>query len=106
MKYWNKKGNEEAKNNILHKLIDAIYNEFGDKEMGRSKNKHLERLRKAKYVYYRFYNDGDFNSRIFKCYFGCGSISEVNNFDGKVLDDGLDKLILAAYAEQKALGTI
>ncbi len=101
MKYWNSKGNEEAKNNILHKLIDAL-----EGEMNKSKHKHLERLRKAKYVYRRFYNDGDYNEKQFVAYFDCDTFGKAHENEGARLDDGMDKLILAAYAEQEALGNI
>ncbi len=101
MKYWNSKGNEEAKNDILHKLIDDL-----EGEMCKSKNKHLERLRKAKHVYRRFYNDGDYNKKQFVAYFDCDTLGKADANEGARLDAGMDNLILAAYAEQKALGNI
>ncbi len=104
MKYWNSKGNEEAKNNILRSLTADIWGAFGEKGMKRSKNKHLERLRKAKYVYRRFYNDGDYNEKQFVAYFDCDTFGKAHENEGARLDDGMDKLILAAYAEQEALG--
>ncbi len=106
MKYWNSKGNEEAKNNILRSLTADIWSAFGEKGMKRSKNKHLERLRIAKHIYYRFFNDGDYNKKQFASYFDCDTYAKAKENEGARLDDGLDKLILAAYKEQKALGTI
>ena len=64
MSYWNRNGKYEKKLDILHTLIDEKF-DWDTKKMPRSHsggcNYHLERLRKAKNAYYRFFNDGDAN---------------------------------------------
>lgn len=70
--YWAGKGRHEIPLARLINLIDEKLVQFGpaapympSASTGR-KNYHLERLRKANYAYYRWYNDGDSSSILTK----------------------------------------
>lgn len=107
--YWNNTGTYENTLKVLHDLIDEKFN-FDTVRMPRSakgqENYHLERLRKAKNVYYRFHNDGDGGVKFYHA-FGFGA-NEFKMWDGyystsiyKHIDDAMDKLIESAAAEQE-----
>ena len=68
--YWCRKGKYENAVEKLDLIIDdqLIYDGPWKASMPKSsgKNYHLERLRKAKYAYYRFHNDGDQSSILTK----------------------------------------
>jgi hypothetical protein len=67
--YWAGKGRFSKEEKVLTEVIDDKLPHFGsDAKLPKSHsggaNYHLERLRKAKYAYYRWFNDGD-HSNIF-----------------------------------------
>lgn len=68
--YWCRKGKYEKAVEKLDDIIEdqLIYDGPFKASMPKAsgKNYHLERLRKAKYAYYRFHNDGDQSSILTK----------------------------------------
>ena len=83
--YWCRKGKYEKAVEKLDLIIDdqLIYDGPWKATMPKAsgKNYHLERLRKAKYAYYRFHNDGDQSSIAFYCAYN-ESVDAVFIIDG------------------------
>lgn len=62
--YWNRDGKYQADMDLLHELIDEKVAEEGlEKFVANPANKHLNKLRWAKNVYYDMYNNGLCNLR-------------------------------------------
>ena len=106
--YWAGKGRYEAEESILHDLIDEklVYDNPDcpyTARMPRSHsgggNYHLEKLRKAKYAYYRWFNDGD-SSNIFS---HRATLKKVGGHgaNDQTVELIMDLKIQEAWAEQK-----
>ena len=104
--YWSGKGKHEKKIDVLGKLIDdtlvyggsinqlySIWTVTMPKAYSGGKNYHLERLRKAKNAYYRWYNDGDKN-QIF------GRALKTLCYGDAGVENVLNQKIEAAWQEQ------
>ena len=107
--YWNSKGTHQALANELNKLIPTVG------EIKGSKNKALEKFRKASNVYYDVFNNGlcnrgraftgifKFNASNYKLarYTKWGLVREID-FNRIIvpMDKVMDEIILAAAKEQ------
>ena len=107
--YWDDKGRYNDEINALQAIIPRS----GSVAYPRSKNKHLERFRKAMNAYYDLYNNGLWNrAREFANLFKFYGLREVMRYgelsDGtrRAIDITMDEYVLLAYKEQVALGNI
>ncbi len=97
--YWNGYGRYQEQYAILRKLIPTE----GALPNARSKNKALDKLRRAGNCYYDLYNNGLGNRAAeFRQVFGFGGTRIVKNRfkTDPTLEASLDQMILAAYKEQ------
>ena len=97
--YWNHNGKFDDLNNALHKIID---DKITDVKFAKN-NPKLEKLRKAKHYYYRFFNDGDLNALVWYSYTG-KSIGYNKQSQADAIEAALDKLIFEAAEEQNLIG--
>lgn len=104
--YWNHNGKYEEKVKVLDDLIDEalVYDGPWKAHMPKSysggPNYHLERLRKAKYAYYRWYNDGDGSSILTQAAKKLGHSSWC--IDHEAVEDVINAKIEAAWGEQNS----
>ncbi len=101
--YWAGKGRFSKEEKVLSEVIDEKLPHFNyDAKLPKSHsggaNYHLERLRKAKYAYYRWFNDGD-HSNIFS---HRGTLQKVGAYapNNHVVELILDLKIENAWKEQ------
>jgi hypothetical protein len=107
--YWNDRGtyNEESK------ALQALIPLSGTVAYPRTKNKHLERFRKAVNAYYDLYNNGLWNrarqfANLFKLYGLREELhyGELQERTVRAIETVMDEYVLLAYKEQVALGNI
>jgi Txe/YoeB family toxin of Txe-Axe toxin-antitoxin module len=121
--YWNNCGRYEELNKKLHARIDEIIAEQGEESVrtrGLKGHPKLEKLRRAKAVYYDIFNNGGGNrmqaifpifgirmSRYKIHYAYQGRLSSRLDFDAimRNIEPVMDKLILAAAVEQEVIET-
>ena len=102
--YWGNTGTHQALADALQKLVPAS----GGLDKPRSKNKELERFRRAANAYYDIFNNGGMNrAPLIRSIFGI-SVSSYRRWDRQidwnrihvVIEPILDGIILAAAKEQ------
>ena len=102
--YWNNNGKFQVEADIVTKLIPG----FGEVPDGKGKNKCLERLRRASNAYYDVYNNGGGNRNADIRYYLKVGVREAGAWNIRqetidTMDERMDKYIMDAYNEQKAL---
>ena len=110
MSYWSSTGKHEETLSQLHELINQKIIEGGLEVMKHKQNKSLNKLRRAKNVYYDIYNNGLCNlSKEFKPVFGSvlshnaykeGMYWRFSDTAKNNIESKMDELIIAAAKEQ------